>query len=217
MGIKDASQIGYIYGEQSIAKLTIALIISLASKKYIEIEELKNKQYKIKKTNKDNDKKLSLTEQIVYQDLFVKSDEVILSNNYSVTKTISKVKSSLEEIIDKKIKDIESSKKMIFTFILLFIGIILWIGSYLYIRDLNPNYNIIYVLSFIAIFISGFFVIIMNRKTTYGEMITAKILGFRNYLNTAEKDKLNALVEENPNYFYDILPYTYVLNIFAML
>ena len=102
---------------------------------------------------------------------------------------------------------------MIFTFILLFIGIILWIGSYLYIRDLNPNYNIIYVLSFIAIFISGFFVIIMNRKTSYGEMITAKILGFRNYLNTAEKSKLEALVLENPNYFYDILPYTYVLNI----
>ena len=28
-----------------------------------------------------------------------------------------------------------------------------------------------------------------------------------------EKDKLEALVMENPNYFYDILPYTYVLGV----
>ena len=32
-------------------------------------------------------------------------------------------------------------------------------------------------------------------------------------LVTAEKDKLESLVEKNPHYFYDILPYTYVLNI----
>ena len=53
----------------------------------------------------------------------------------------------------------------------------------------------------------------MNQKTNYGEIISAKVLGFRNYLMTAEKNQLETLVEENPNYFYDILPYTYVLNI----
>ena len=40
-----------------------------------------------------------------------------------------------------------------------------------------------------------------------------KIKGFKNYLETAEKDKLEAMVIQNPNYFYDILPYTYVLGI----
>ena len=53
----------------------------------------------------------------------------------------------------------------------------------------------------------------MGRKTEYGEMISARIKGFRDFLITAEKDKLEALVEQNPHYFYDILPYTYVLNI----
>ena len=96
---------------------------------------------------------------------------------------------------------------------LLFIGIVAWVGSYLYIKDLNPLYNIIYILSFISMFISGFFAIITNRKTSYGEMISSKVLGFRNYLNTAEKNQLNQLVEDDPNYFYNILPYTYVLNI----
>ena len=53
----------------------------------------------------------------------------------------------------------------------------------------------------------------MGRKTEYGEMISARIKGFRDFLVTAEKDKLESLVEKNPHYFYDILPYTYVLNI----
>ena len=53
----------------------------------------------------------------------------------------------------------------------------------------------------------------MQRKTEYGELITAKIKGFRHFLITAEKPRLEALVAENPNYFYDILPYTYALNI----
>ena len=44
-------------------------------------------------------------------------------------------------------------------------------------------------------------------------MISSKVLGFRNYLNTAEKNQLEKLVEDDPNYFYNILPYTYVLNI----
>ena len=32
-------------------------------------------------------------------------------------------------------------------------------------------------------------------------------------MKTVEKDKINELVEENPNYFYDILPYAYVLGV----
>lgn len=209
----DAAQVGYIYGEKSITKLTTALIIGLASKNYITIEEIQKNKYKIKNIGKNNTNKLSLTEQIVYQDLFLNSDEIILSDDPSFAKTLSKVNSCLENIMDKKINDVGARNKMYLTFGLLFLGIVLWISSYLYIRDLNPSYNIIYILSFISIFISGFFAIFTCRKTSYGEMIIAKVLGFRNYLNTAEKNKLDALVEENPNYFYDILPYTYVLNI----
>ena len=41
----------------------------------------------------------------------------------------------------------------------------------------------------------------------------ARVKGFRHFLLVAEKDRLEALVSKNPNYFYDILPYTYALNI----
>lgn len=210
----DAAQVGFIYGEKSITKLTTALIIGLASKGYISIEEISKNKYKIVKTGNNNSKKMSITEQIVYQELFKDgNNENIISENPSFASVFAKVNTCLENVMDKKINDIESRNKMYLTFTLLFIGIVAWIGSYLYIRDLNPAYNIVYTLSFAAIFISGFFAIITNRKTSYGEMISSKVLGFRNYLNTAEKNQLEKLVEDDPNYFYNILPYTYVLNI----
>lgn len=53
----------------------------------------------------------------------------------------------------------------------------------------------------------------MGRKTQYGEKIKSQVAGFRKFLVKVEKDKLETLVMENPSYFYDILPYTYVLNI----
>ena len=210
----DAAQVGFIYGEKSIVKLTTALIISLASKGYISIEEIEKNKYKIVNLGYNSSNKLSITEQIVYQELFKDgSKENIISENYSFISVFPKVNACLEQVMDKRINDIKSRNKMYFTFALLFIGIITWVVSYLYIKDLNPTYNIVYVLSFISIFISGFFAIITSRKTSYGEMISSKVLGFRNYLNTAEKNQLNKLVEDDPNYFYNILPYTYVLNI----
>ena len=54
---------------------------------------------------------------------------------------------------------------------------------------------------------------LMPKRNKYGNEILGKIRGFRVFLETAEKDRLEALVMENPTYFYDILPYTYVLGV----
>lgn len=40
-----------------------------------------------------------------------------------------------------------------------------------------------------------------------------KITGFKKFLETAEKDRLEMLVHEDPKYFYNILPYAYVLDV----
>lgn len=52
-----------------------------------------------------------------------------------------------------------------------------------------------------------------RRRTKKGRELYGKILGFKRFLETAEKDKLEALVSQTPEYFYNILPYTYVLGI----
>lgn len=40
-----------------------------------------------------------------------------------------------------------------------------------------------------------------------------RVLGFKNFLLTCEKDRLDLLVKDNPEYFFDVLPYTYVFDI----
>lgn len=54
---------------------------------------------------------------------------------------------------------------------------------------------------------------LMPKRTPYGNEILGRIKGFRNFLETAEKDKLEEMVMQDPNYFYNILPYTYVLGV----
>lgn len=59
----------------------------------------------------------------------------------------------------------------------------------------------------------SFFIVYMPRRTPYGNQMLGKIAGFKNFLETAEKPRLEAMVQENPEYFYDILPYAYALEV----
>lgn len=53
----------------------------------------------------------------------------------------------------------------------------------------------------------------LPKRTSYGNEMLGKLLGFKKFLETAEKQKLEALVIQDPQYFYNILPYTYVLGV----
>ncbi len=53
----------------------------------------------------------------------------------------------------------------------------------------------------------------IKRLTKYGAKLTGEILGFKEFIQTAEIDRLNALVEENPQYFYNVLPFAYVMGL----
>lgn len=59
----------------------------------------------------------------------------------------------------------------------------------------------------------AFFMLFMAKRTKYGTEMLGKILGFKNFLEAAEVERLQTLVDENPEYFYNILPYTYVLGL----
>lgn len=80
-----------------------------------------------------------------------------------------------------------------------------------YIMGTLPIINI-----FIGLICSIIIVVIYGKftyRTDFGNEIYGRIKGFRKFLVTAEKDQLEHLVMENPAYFYDILPYTYVLGV----
>lgn len=70
-----------------------------------------------------------------------------------------------------------------------------------------------YIIGYICIIIMLLFRIFMIKRTPFANEILGKIRGFKRFLRVAKKSKLEALVMENPTYFYDILPYTYVLDV----
>ena len=78
---------------------------------------------------------------------------------------------------------------------------------------IEPIYLIVYIIGIICIAAMMFFSRILTKRTPYGNEMLGKIKGFKTFLETAEKNKLEALVHENPTYFYDILPYAYVLDV----
>ena len=186
------------------------------NKRKVEYEASK-KQYEIDKANYNNKigKMPSLTnlELTVYNRLFEKENVIILSKHKTFYKAFDDVEKQLKGSLKDLIDDKDATKKMIQS-IFISIGVLfLYLISYCLVEDMDPSWKIIYWMSFACIFINVYFTFIMKRKTEYGETVIAKVKGFKNFLETAEKEKLEALVLENPNYFYSILPYTYVLNI----
>ena len=77
----------------------------------------------------------------------------------------------------------------------------------------DPVYLMLYIMVIVVIVGMCSFLNYMPKRTPYGMEMLGKITGFKNFLETAEKEKLEALVEQNPNYFYNILPYAYVLGV----
>jgi len=66
---------------------------------------------------------------------------------------------------------------------------------------------------FVGTLISMFFAVIAIANTDNYTDLLGKVLGFRDFIKTAELDKLNELVEEDPQYFYHIMPYAYVFGL----
>ena len=77
----------------------------------------------------------------------------------------------------------------------------------------EPFYIILYILGFGILIALLILYYLMPKRNKYGVSILGKIKGFKNFLETAEKEQLEAQVNQNPKYFYDILPYTYVLGV----
>lgn len=53
----------------------------------------------------------------------------------------------------------------------------------------------------------------MPKRTKFGTEMLGRIRGFKRFLENAEKQELESMVYKNPEYFYDILPYAYVLGV----
>ncbi len=93
------------------------------------------------------------------------------------------------------------------------LGVLSWVHFVLPILLLNSISLIGYIIGAVCILGMAICLKCLPKRTKYGNEILGKLRGFKNFLETAEKENLEAMVMKNPTYFYDILPYTYVLGV----
>ncbi len=77
----------------------------------------------------------------------------------------------------------------------------------------NPLYLVMLVETVVSIVIQISLIVLMPKRNQHGADMYARISGFRTFIMTAEKSRLEMLVSENPSYFYNVIPYAYVLGV----
>lgn len=71
----------------------------------------------------------------------------------------------------------------------------------------------VYIFAFAVMILMMLLASFATSRTEYGQSILGRIKGFRDFLKTAEKEKLEEMLASNPSYYYDILPFAQVLGV----
>lgn len=79
--------------------------------------------------------------------------------------------------------------------------------------DLNIDMLGVKIFVGLLYFVAAGIIATTNIRSSIGVDKLGRLVGLREYIEKAEKDKLEYLAEENPSAFYDILPYAYVLGV----
>ncbi|WP_297489001.1 DUF2207 domain-containing protein [uncultured Cetobacterium sp.] len=215
------TEVGYYIDGRTDAKDLTSLIFYWASKGYLEIHDI-DKRFIIKKLKNELVTENEF-EKYLFNSLFLYGDgESIDTDDLREVfyKHIEKAGEIFEVDLALDHRRLYTSKSIrcgntVKTFVALPV-----MGAFLYI-----NFVGIYSSSLLISVIGGtaLSVIItmiiggqIKEKTEYGNMILGRVRGFKRFLETTEKKKLEMLLKENPSYFYDILPYTIVLGVSDM-
>ena len=268
---KNSLEVAYIYRTYAREKDIISLLVYLANKKYLKIEETESrngiKGFRLTKL-KDYDGGNPIEEK--FMDGLFKSGTTATKSSLqnSFYRTIGKINEMISQdeykVIDKKERDnsvymyglliVLTALFMVLplrfiiteylkTMVLMFIGVvgllalivtqakdlrsmmsIFLVGLlFFFVLIFNDNNmdrflsNTPYILYFVICQLILLYIVMFitesKKRTPDAAKALGQIKGFKNFLETVEKERLAKLVEEHPNYFYDILPYAYVLDV----
>lgn len=61
--------------------------------------------------------------------------------------------------------------------------------------------------------VAALFAIRIQKPTAYANRMVGRLLGFKRFIKTAEVDRIKLLVDEDPQYFFKVLPYAYIFGL----
>lgn len=102
--------------------------------------------------------------------------------------------------------------RLVFTLLVLLFSVLLTMITLVIVSQHEGSLFVIGMIGFLSTF-NLWLNYRMDKRSQQGNAWIGEILGFKNFMEVAEKQRLEMLVRENPAYFYHILPYAYVLNV----
>lgn len=210
---------GYIIDDKLDQRDLTALVPYWGAGGFLKVNELqkssllgiiKSKDYEFIKLKELPDTALQF-EKTLFSGIFKTGDKVILSDLKNVLySTMSTAKAQLENEIDQDDYYVKYSRGMgcFFPFlgfasvVIGFFSLVddwqekLWLGAGL-------------IASGIILISFGLF---MSKKTKKGTSLYQKLLGFKEFIKTVEKDRLQEFLKQDENYFDKVLPYAIVFD-----
>ncbi len=193
----------------------VPLLFELANEGFIEIIQRRSGLpdyiiHKLKKYDGDDESK-----KIFFKGLFWDGGDVTplktLKNNFH---------SYITDIVENRNSD--ENKKEVFREASLILRAFCWLGCVLSVaaslfaasRIIGGYEKVVAAVIGIAFALGAFALsFFMRKRTEKGHEMLEKITGFKSFLENSEKKKLEELVNDNPSFYYDILPYAYVLGV----
>ncbi|MDP4285565.1 MAG: DUF2207 domain-containing protein [Bacteroidota bacterium] len=211
---------GYIIDGKLDRRDLTALVPYWGAGGYLKINEIekkallgliKNKEYEFVKL-KDLPGASLAFERTLFNGIFKTGDIVLLSDLKNVLyTTMNTAKLELEAEINKDDYYVKYSRGIGILFILLGVvffvyGAITLISNWL--EKLWLGIGILSSAIIIVVFGS-----LMSKKTKKGTALYQKLLGFKEFIKSVEKDRLGEFLKQDENYFDKVLPYAIVFDI----
>ncbi|MDH3305200.1 MAG: DUF2207 domain-containing protein [Gammaproteobacteria bacterium] len=191
-------------------KVMTAAVVNLAVKGYLEIKKRGKTHWLIKQESGELKPPLAAGERELYTGLFKSGSTVELDDkNHAV---LGKARSAHRRSLVKDYKQHYFKTNMLLNVP----AILIIIGSMLIALNIGRGPTPLVIATIILSFVTmAFFAIIMKRPTIRGRKLLDEMLGFKDYLEIAEKDELNLRnpPQKTPELFEAFLPFALALGV----
>jgi len=210
---------GYVIDGQLNRRDLTALVPYWGAAGCIEVHEaqnsalfglIKNKEYTFVRLKHLPESAMTF-EKTLFNGIFESGDTVKLSSlKDKLYKAMYKAKKQLQEEIDNSEYYFKSSNAIGILLIVIAIAMI----AYGVFALINSNGFWWKGTAFVASgIITVIFGLLMTKKTKKGTELYQKLLGFREFIRSVERDRLEEFLKQDENYFDKILPYAIVFNV----
>lgn len=220
-----AAEAGTLIDERCDAQDVNSILIDLARRGYIKIEEIvtkkllfmKNVDYKIVRLKDYKQDKLETYEVKFLDALFSygAKDNILLSSlKNSFYMDYKEIKNRIYKTLVKKrlfVSNPETVRNLYIVWGVIIMIVPIALAMFFFVRG-NISIYLLPILFVSGLIVMGFGMV-MPKKTRKGVLKTVELMGYKEYLLRVEKDELKEKLRENPNLFDEILPYALSLGI----